>query len=156
VHAREQGDLGEASAIEWLTGTGARVYLPFGHSPDCDLVADLDGRLVRVQVKISRCLRNGRWEIVLATRGGNRSWSGLVKHFTADRSDFVFVHVADGRRWLIPSREVGGGTGIRLGGPKYARFEVEAGRPFRAEAAAQTLSSDALGRGSRAVKGARL
>jgi hypothetical protein len=131
AHARAQGDLGEASAIEWLAGVGARVYLPLGHSPDCDLVADLEGALVRVQVKTSRFQRAGRWEIVLATRGGNRSWSGLVKRFTADRSDFVFAHVADGRRWFIPSREIGGETGIRLGGPKYAAFEVEPGRPFQ-------------------------
>ncbi len=124
--------------------------------PRRDLIADIGGRLVRVQVKTSRFFRNGRWEIVLATRGGNRSWSGLVKRFTADRSDFVFVHVADGRRWFIPSPAIGGETAIRLGGPKYAGFEVEPGRPFRADPAGQTLSSDLLGRGSRAVKGARL
>jgi PD-(D/E)XK nuclease superfamily protein len=59
VHARAQGDLGEASAIEWLVGIGARVFLPFGHSPDCDLVADLDGRLVRVQAKTSSFHRGG-------------------------------------------------------------------------------------------------
>lgn len=79
-----------------------------------------------------------------------------MKRFSADRSDFVFAHVADGRRWFIPSREIGGETGIRLGGPKYAAFEVEPGRPFQGATADQTLSSDVLGRGSRAVKGARL
>jgi hypothetical protein len=91
-------------------------------------------------------------EVVMATRGGNRSWSGVVKHFTAHRADFVFVHVADGRRWFIPSTAIGGGTGIRLGGPKYAEFEVERGRPF----GTQTLSSNVPRWGSRAVKGARL
>jgi hypothetical protein len=142
VHRRAQGDLGEVSAVEWLAGTGARVYIPFGHSPDCDLVADLDGHLVRVQVKTSSYSRLGRWEIVLATRGGNRSWSGIVKRFSPERADFLFVHVADGRRWFIPSREIGGATGIRLGGPKYAGFEVDPGRPFPADLADQTLSSD--------------
>jgi hypothetical protein len=156
VHPRAQGDLGEASAIEWLSSAGARVFVPLGHSPDCDLVADLDGRLVRVQVKTSRFFRAGRWEVVMATRGGNRSWSGVVKRFTPDRAEFVFVHVADGRRWFIPARQIGGGTGIRLGGPKYATFEVDPGRPFRTDIPTQTLSSGVLGRGSRAVKGARL
>jgi hypothetical protein len=145
-----------ASAIEWLASIGAHVFVPLGHSPDCDLVADPEGRLVRVQVKTSRVLRAGRWEVVLATCGGNRSWSGVVKHFTPDRAEFVFVHVADGRRWFIPARAIGGGTGIRLGGPKYATFEVEPGPPFATDLATQTLSSTVLGRGSRAVKGARL
>lgn len=136
--------------MEWLASIGAAVFVPFGHSPDIDLVAEIDERLVRVQVKTCGLERNGRWEVAVATRGGNRSWSGIVKHFSSRRADFLFVHVADGRRWFIPADKVGGGTAIILGGPKYAAFEVEQGRPF------QTLSSDLLGRGSRAVKGARL
>ena len=47
----QQGDLGEASAIEWLTSRGALVLIPFGHSPDFDLVAQVDDRLFRIQVK---------------------------------------------------------------------------------------------------------
>jgi hypothetical protein len=116
----------------------------------------VDGRLVRVQVKTSRVFRLGRWEISLATRGGNRSWSGVVKRFSPERADFLFVHVAEGRRWFIPSSEVAGGTGILLGGPKYAGFEVDPGRPFPTSLADQTLSSGVPRRGSRAVKGVRL
>jgi hypothetical protein len=142
MHRRAQGDLGELSAMEWLVGAGAHVSIPLGHSPDYDLVADLDGRLLRVQVKTSRCFIRGRWNVALATRGGNQSWTGIVKRFSPERADFLFVHVADGRRWFIPAREIGGGTGVLLGGPKYAGFEVDRGRPFPADLADQTLSSD--------------
>jgi PD-(D/E)XK nuclease superfamily protein len=145
VHPRAQGDLGEASAIEWLAGAGAALYVPFGHSPDCDLVADLDGRLVRVQVKTSSYFRCGRWCVELGTHGGNQSWNGVVKRFSALRADFLFAHVADGRRWFIPASEVCGGRGIMLGGPKYAGFEVDPGRPFPDRLAVQTLSSDRVG-----------
>jgi hypothetical protein len=93
---------------------------------------------------------------MLATKGGNRSWGGVVKHFTPGRADYVFAHVADGRRWFIPSSEIGGATAIRLGGPKYAGFEVAPGRPFPGYSATQTLSSDVARWGSRAVKGTRL
>jgi PD-(D/E)XK endonuclease len=153
LSTREQGDLGEASAIEWLASAGARLYIPFGHSPDCDLVADLDGRLVRVQVKTSRLYRLGRWDVTLATRGGNRSWNGVVKHFSSRRTDFLFAHVAGGRRWFIPAECITAGTQILLGGPKYAGFEVDAGRPFPGSVAAQPLSSRGPRWGSRAVKG---
>ena len=64
-------------------------------------------------------------------RGGNRSWSGVVKRFNASRCDWLFVLVGDGRRWFIPSGDVGGGTRVTLGGPKYAAFEIETGRPLR-------------------------
>jgi hypothetical protein len=137
---REQGDLGEVSAIEWLVGRGAKLYLPLGHAPDADLVADLDGQLVRVQVKTTRYFEKGRYVVTLATRGGNQSWSGLVKRFSRDRCDYLFVLAGDGRRWFIPSTAVAGGTGIVLGGPKYSVFEVEPGRPIPEVPAALSLS----------------
>jgi hypothetical protein len=129
---RRQGDAGELSAIVWLFSAGARIYMPLFTDPDCDLVADFGESLVRVQVKTSTCWRNKRWEVTLATRGGNQSWSGLVKRLDATRCDALFVHVGDGRRWYIPATVLGGGSGILLGGPKYAEYEVDPGEPLRA------------------------
>ena len=142
--------------MEWLVSAGAALYLPFGHSPDVDVVADFDGQLVRVQVKTCGYFVRGRWHVSIDTRGGNQSWTGIVKHFTPQRADYLFVHVADGRRWFIPATEVTGGTAINLGGPKYAAFEVEPGRPFEAASALASLNSTAARRGSRAVKGTAL
>jgi hypothetical protein len=130
LSSRRQGDLGEVSAIEWLSAQGYTIYLPLGHSPHCDLVIELDGRLKRVQVKTCSVYRNERWEVTLCTRGGNRSWSGLVKRLDPARIDYLFVLVACGRRWFIPASDIAGGTGILLGGPKYESFEVEPGRPL--------------------------
>jgi hypothetical protein len=81
-------------------------------------------------VKVSSVYRKGRWEVTICTRGGNRSWNGLVKHFSSEHCDWLFVLVADGRRWFIPAATVDGGSGLRLGGPKYAEFEVDPGRPL--------------------------
>jgi hypothetical protein len=129
---RGQGDQGEASAILWLLAQGLPVFMPIGHSPDYDLVTDFgEGRAARVQVKTSTVLRKNRWDVTVCTRGGNQSWSGMVKHLDPSRYDHLFVLVGDGRRWLIPSSEVDGGCGLRLGGPKYERFEIEPGRPLR-------------------------
>ncbi|MGI8731162.1 MAG: group I intron-associated PD-(D/E)XK endonuclease [Solirubrobacteraceae bacterium] len=127
---REQGDIGERAAAVWLlSNANAYVFFPFGHSPDFDLVADMEGRLVRVQVKTSTVhLKNGRYEVTLATRGGNRSWNGLVKRFSSSRCDFLFVLVADGRQWFIPAADVEGGSAIIVGGPKYAAYEVDPGQ----------------------------
>ena len=123
---RRQGDLGEKSAIRWFLEHDADVFLPISHSPDFDLVAYYgDGRLARVQVKTSTQWRKRRWEVTVCTRGGNRSWNGLVKLLDPTAYDYLFVLVADGRRWYIPSAAVGGGSAIRLGGPRYAEFEIE-------------------------------
>jgi hypothetical protein len=53
-----------------------------------------------------------------------------VKRFSADRCDWLFALVADGRRWFIPAEAVEGTTAIVLGGPKYGEYEVEPGRPL--------------------------
>ena len=149
VNPREQGDLGEYSAIEWLSSRGHPVFDPIGHSPDVDMVALIDGRAARIQVKTCRRhIPTDRWAVMICTRGGNQSWNGLSKLFSADRCDYLFVLVGDGRRWFVPASAVEGATAIALGGPKYASYEVEPGRPF--ETSLGTLT--AARRGSEAVK----
>jgi PD-(D/E)XK endonuclease len=135
INRRQQGDLGEASAIEWLTRQGATVSMPLGHSPDYDLIAEADGRLVRVQVKTTTVKRptpegHSRWEVTIRTNGGNQSWSGVAKQFDPNKVDSLFVLVGDGRRWLIPASAVEGMTGLCLGGRKYSEFEVERAAPI--------------------------
>ena len=96
---REQGDFGELSAMQWLAWQGASVAVPVGNNRHWNLIVDLDGQALRVQVKTARSWRLGR---------------------------------------------VGGGTALRLGGPKYAEFEVEPGHPIpgcTVEVPASTIAS---------------
>jgi hypothetical protein len=120
------------SAMHWLAFRGAFVYLPVGHSPHVDLIADFGDELVRVQVKTASHFRHARWEVSLCTRGGNQSWNGIVKRFDPRRCDALFVHVGDGRRWYIPTASLGGASGILLGGPKYATYEIDPAAPLPA------------------------
>src|SRR5262249_10331917 len=136
INRRQQGDVGEASAIEWLTRVGALVALPIGHGPDSDLPAQFADRLLRVQVKASIQeveTPNGhlRYPVSLVTSGGNRSWRGVGKPFDPDKVDYLFALTSSGRRWFIPSRELGGNRAIQLGGPKYSEYEIEAAGSIR-------------------------
>jgi hypothetical protein len=115
--------------------------------PDWDLVVEFDGRMQRVQVKTTTVFRNGRWELTICTRGGNQSWNGLVKRLDKTRCDYLFAVAGDGRQWFIPADRLGGSSGLRLGGPKYAEFEVEPGPP---------LQSNGPRGDVRVVKGVRL
>jgi hypothetical protein len=143
---RKQGDAGEASAIQWFLSLGAPVFVPIAHTPsDFDLLVHLDGRVLRVQVKTTTCRDGNRFAVAVCTRGGNQSWNGIVKRFESSRCDYLFVHAGDGRRWFIPAEAVGGGNAIRVGGPRYAEFEVERGEPLQARSSASdyTLSPPA-------------
>jgi hypothetical protein len=122
---RRQGDLGELSAMTWFASQGAGVFVPMFHCRDFDLVVHYGDGLRRVQVKTSTFVMNNRWKVAVCTSGGNRSWSGVVKRLDPEAYDLLFVLVADGRRWLIPSRDVQGGRAIHLGGPQYAGYEID-------------------------------
>ena len=130
LNPRRQGELGELSAIEWLTWAGATVFTPLGHSPDVDLVADFGRGPLRIEVKTTCTRHNGRWQAAIKTCGGNQSWNRIVKTFDPERCDYLFIHVADGRRWLIPAPAVDGGHSITLGGRKYEEYEIDRGRPL--------------------------
>jgi PD-(D/E)XK endonuclease len=140
---REQGDIGELSAMEWLASKGAHIYVPVGHSPDIDVVADLGGRLFRIEVKTSTSQRQGgNWRVSISTRGGNQSWTGLVKYFEPERCDYLFVHVGDGRRWFIPTAALDCRSSLTLGGAKYSEFEVDRGRRLLAVSSDPGLESN--------------
>jgi hypothetical protein len=130
LNPRKQGDIGEGIAAAWLMQQGYGVWVPFGHSPDCDLLGERDRKLARVQVKTSTQQRNDRWVVATCTRGGNRSWNGVIKRLEGSRFDYLFVVVGDWRCWFIPSPEVDGRSGITLGGPKYSEFEVRPPVPW--------------------------
>ena len=135
INRRQQGDLGEASAIDWFSRVGATVFIPFGHSPDVDLVVELEGRLLRVQVKTSTQITetsdgNLRRVVSLKTCGGNQSWTGVAKEIDPARVDFVFVLTGDGRRWLIPSDCLEARNSIRLGGAKHSEHEIDPAPPI--------------------------
>lgn len=133
INRRVQGDLGEFSAMEWLVSKGALVWIPLGHSPDVDLMAEIDERVLRVQVKTSTnrvTTSDGdeRWRVMVATSGGNQSWNRTIKAFDFTRVDYLFVLVGDGRRWCIPAEAIEASRSIALGGPKYSEFEIERGQ----------------------------
>ena len=157
-HPREQGDIGEREAAIWLLRAGAYVFVPFGHSPNFDLIAVFNNRPVRVEVKTSTVLvpeGSRRYRLFLATGGGNQSWNRIMKLFDPGRCDFLFALVADGRRWFIPTHAIEGRRQIVLGGPKYAAFEVDDQQAMAA--ATRLLEWSPQPRGdSRAVKGAWL
>ena len=121
--------------MQWLASKGALVWIPLGHSPDADLVAEFSKRLLRIQVKTSTYRlttpeEEERWAVSVSTNGGNQSWSGVAKKFNPAHIDYLFVLVGDGRRWFIPDPVVEASRRLSLGGTKYSEFEVERGQPI--------------------------
>ena len=131
---------------------------PFGHSPDWDLLAEIDLTLYRVQVKTSTCFLRNRWSVTLCTRGGNRSWNGLVKLLDPSRCDHLFVLVGDGRQRFIPTADLRRRERLGPWRAEVRALEVERGPvifDYKRRCAARSRLF-APGRDTRAVKGTRL
>ena len=150
---RLQGDIGELSAMGWLITQGAKVFLPFGHSPDVDLVADFGDELLRVQVKTSTVYRNARFEVTLATRGATRA--GTASRSSCAPADATISSsmpaMAGAGSYRRPRSTVA--RGFSSAGPKYAAYEVESDVPLKVLAVNRIARLADPRRGSRAVKG---
>ena len=84
-----------------------------------------------IQVKTSTVeSSNGRFDVTLATRGGNQSWSGVVKNFSPAQCDYLFVHVGGRAALVHPVRaSVEGGDRHHRRRTEVRRLRGRAGRP---------------------------
>lgn len=125
--SNKQGDIGEAAAIFEFTKQGFTVSKPLGDAT-YDIVVELNGILKRVQVKTSSAIspdaiNKTSYNVTLEQRGGK---SGKIYKPRCDTDyDLLFVLVADGRRWIIPTPEIGAITKIVVGNTKYTEFILE-------------------------------
>lgn len=117
-NTRKQADVGLGQAIAYFTGLGYSVSIPLTESQRYDLIVDDGETLYRVEVKTTRYRRENRYIAKLSTQGGNQSWGGVVKKFSAADADYVFIVTEYGVRFLIPAELIDGFSEVSLGG-KY-------------------------------------
>lgn len=116
MNTRQQGNVGLGAAIAYFTSTGAPVFIALAETQRFDLVVQLDGSLVRVEVKTaSRKSRNGVLQVKLNTCGGNRTGPVRSTPFDPKDSDLLFVKSLDGPCWLIPTAEISAVYELSLG-----------------------------------------
>ena len=60
MNTKDIGDIGEAVTLSELIKLQISVYLPFGENSPCDLIADFNGKLNRIQVKTSKEVKDGK------------------------------------------------------------------------------------------------
>jgi hypothetical protein len=123
--AKLQGNIGVARAIYEYTKKGFVVLTPLSDSSKYDLVVDMNGTLLKVQVKTSRMTsKSGGYVINLKTSGGNTSHNTIRKREDSDY-DLLFVLTETGKCWSIPSKELGEArNSIVVGSKKYNEFLI--------------------------------
>lgn len=104
---KRKGDPAELKVAADLIDRGCRISIPFGEDCDCDLIADFEGRLHRVQIKYTRsdgCVVYMRCRSQSLTNGKVRS----TKLYTAATVDWIATYDCTTERcYYCPSSELG-------------------------------------------------
>ena len=121
VNSKKQGDIGMCYAMAYFSKMGYTISIPITDSQDYDLIVD-NGKLLKVQVKTTKCKNYGSYQVALRTCGGNKSGQN-IKGFNKNSSDFLFVLTESSDMYLIPKSEIRGNTAINLG-RDYNKYKV--------------------------------
>ena len=111
INSNRRGNIGMGYAIAKLTELGYNISIPITDSQDYDLIADLEGVLLKVQVKTTsyKDKKSEYYMVALRTKTYNK-----LKSFTDSDCDLLFVLTESGQIYLIPKNEIKVRNGLTL------------------------------------------
>jgi len=105
---KQKGNLTELQCITACYALGYNVSIPYGENSRYDFILDLNGKLLKIQVKTSRLKKertNVGDAITFACRSSNTNASGNTYHrYTKEQIDY-FATYWNGKMYLVPVEE---------------------------------------------------
>ena len=114
MRTKKTGTITENEVELALRKSGASVSLPRGDDDAYDLIADIDGKLIRIQVKTARSRTHGAAFSFCCTRNKyfkNGIW--LHQKYEEGEMDY-FATVWNGQTYLVPAEECGQEKQLRI------------------------------------------
>ena len=104
LSAKQKGNLTELQCITAFYKLGYSVSIPYGENSRYDFIADIDGELIKVQVKTSRVKKENE-AIVFTCRSTNTNTKTTIYHrYTKEQIDY-FATFWNGKCYLVPVEE---------------------------------------------------
>lgn len=103
LNPKQKGNLTELKCLSAFYELGYQCNIPYGENSRYDFIADIDGKLIRVQCKTSREVDVGVIEFPCRSSRSN-THSNLQRRYTANEIDY-FCTFWDGKCYLIPVTE---------------------------------------------------
>jgi hypothetical protein len=105
-HPKHIGDRSTLAIMTALHEARIPLYVPFGENTRCDLIAEMDGRLVKIQCKTGR-LYKGTVEFPTVSSYAHHPNPKLLKrNYVGDVDMFAVYCRATGGVYLVPIEEV--------------------------------------------------
>ena len=114
MRTKKTGTIMENEVELALRKSGASVSLPRGDDDPYDLIADVDGKLLRIQVKTARTRSKGESFSFCSTRSLYKA-PGVYKHVEYEEGTVdYFATVWNGQVYLVPAKECGQEKQLRI------------------------------------------
>ena len=111
------GNITELEVLTYVSKLGYQVSIPFGDRERYDQIWDIDGKLLKVQVKTSREIDNGA-AAVFSCRSSRRSAGKNKNSRYQDTEIDYFATVWQGKCYLVPIQETSTEKILRFAPPK--------------------------------------
>lgn len=109
------GNITELEVLTYITKSGYQVSIPFGDRERYDQIWDINGKLLKVQVKTSHSVDNA---IKFSCRSSHRKEGKCINSkYTSDEIDY-FATFWDGKCYLVPITETSNEKTLRFALPK--------------------------------------
>ena len=114
--SKQKGNLTELQCITAFIAEGCGVSIPYGDNSKYDFIADVNGKLLKIQVKTSSLKDDGA--IKFSCRTTHANCAGVKnERYSADEIDF-FATYWDNQCYLIPFNECSVEKTLRFAPPK--------------------------------------
>lgn len=119
--SKQKGNLTELQCLTAFVAEGCGVSIPYGDNSKYDFIVDIDGKLLKIQVKTSSIKDEG--SIKFSCRTTHVNCSGVKNEkYSSDEIDF-FATYWDGQCYLIPITECSTEKTLRFTSPKSGQIK---------------------------------
>lgn len=120
-----KGDVNELKCMLAFEERGYCVSIPFDGSSKYDFIADVDGKLLRIQCKASRYCKEDEASIVFDCSSTTTNTQKTVRHYYSKEQIDYFMTNFNSYSFLIPVEETSGTQKkLRLKEPKNNQIET--------------------------------
>lgn len=114
LDSKQKGIVSELQCITAFNKLGYHVSIPYGENSRYDFIADINGKLIRVQVKTSSPKKGCQGAISFSCRSTQVSATGNFSRTYTDKEIDYFATFYDGICYLIPVTECSAEKTLRL------------------------------------------
>lgn len=130
---KQKGNLTELQCLASFVELGYNVSIPYGEDSKYDFIADINGALIKVQVKTSSLKNNTTDAIMFSCRSTHKNSNGISNvKYTKNEIDY-FATYWENKCYLVPVEETSTEKTLRFTPPKNNCSNINYAKDYELE-----------------------